>query len=73
MNSYSCFAFILTRGIGTSPRAGYPASVRENTRPVVGDRTENRVDDLAVRPACATLLDLGVVDLEEVVEPCNEL
>ena len=78
MNSYSCFAFIFTRVIGTSPGYSDGSLSRLPTRRSrEGERTrrltKDRVHNLAVRATGAALLDLGVVDLEEVVEPGNEL
>ena len=77
MNSYSCLAFILTRTIGISPisrgsrLAQLPTCNPEGR--VGGGLTIDRVYNLAVGGSCATLFDLGVVDLEELVEPGNEL
>ena len=77
MNSYSCLAFILTRTIGISPirrwskLAQLPTCHAEGR--VTGGLTIDGVYNLAVGGSCATLLDLGVVDLEELVEPGNEL
>ena len=36
-------------------------------------RTIDRVNNLTIRAARATLLYLGIVDLEELVEPCKQV
>ena len=38
-----------------------------------GLHTVDRIHDLAVRSSAAALLNFGVVDLKQVVDPCNEL
>lgn len=77
INSYSCFAFILTRAIGTSPAQAKSALSRlpicRSDYGESGLRTKDRVYDLTVRATRAALLDLVVVDLEEVVEPGKQL
>lgn len=74
MNSYSCLAFILTRVIGTSPER---SRVSPSSWTPHFDRefkpTVDGVHDLTICSASATLLDLGVVELEKFINPCNEL
>jgi len=41
-------------------------------RAVKRGRTIDRIEDLAIGGAGSALLDLGIVNLEELIEPCKE-
>ena len=79
INSYSCLAFIFTRCICTSPgstanRTREPfCRLSEDKDGKERARTVDGVHDLAVGSAGPALFDFGVVDLEEVVQPRDEL
>src|ERR1700733_10821898 len=80
--SYSCFAFSLTRPIGTSPGSGRNEcetgayKTRVNRYNVltkdVETRTVDRIEDLTVCTPRAHLLDLCVVYLQQVIDPLKE-
>jgi hypothetical protein len=42
-------------------------------RAIGRERTIDRIEDLAIGRAGSALLDLGIVDLEELIEPRKEL
>ena len=48
-------------------------SANLNERALRGRLAKDRVDDLTVGSARATLLDLGIVDLQEIVEPGKQV
>lgn len=79
MNSYSCLAVILTRCMGTSPiymvygekKAKILVRFEFDRKSQSTIRTVNGVNDLAVRGSGPTLLHLCVVQLKQVVQPCQ--